>query len=297
MKNLITLFLLVFLWSCNDDKNLIPVCDTECLLYNSNQIIDREGIYFESYAKTLSSKGEIIVVFYLKNKSNTNFTINYSQAQLSTKEHLRSSPVHFADKVITLAPKQYITDSLIFEPINSLELYQAIQHKGDLEKDYSLGLDFIQNKDREPIIKKEVLFSAQEEAYNSYTKSNGEENLINIFAPQLVSKTNLEILINGVNSKFTAHTITDTLFVNIRIVNHGEEALVITPTTFRISKNPTSKHDTLQNIVIRKGERYLNTFAHKISPELKEFKLSLRGIKYITGKSLFDEDIYFKKED
>ncbi len=297
MRNLPTLFLFVFLWSCNDYKNLIPECDTACLLYSSSQIIDQEGIYFESYAKTSSSKGEVIVVFYLKNKSNTNFTVNLSQAQLATKEHVRSGTIQLNDIEIILAPNQFLMDSLVFEPINSLKLYQAIQHKGDLEKTYSLDLGFIQNKEGIGITEKEVLFSAQEEAYNSYIKSHGEEDLINIFAPQLESKTNQEILTNGVNSKFTAYTIKDTLFITIRIVNHGEEALIITPSAFHINEKASSKYDSLQNIVIRKGDRYSNTFTHKISPKLKEFTLSLSAIKYATGEHLFDQDIHFKKED
>ena len=296
MKTLVTLILVVFLWSCNDDKNLIPECDTQCLLYTSNQIIDREGVYFESYAKTSSSKGEVIIVFYLKNKSNTNFTINYAQAQLSTKEHVRSSAIQLNDIEITVDPNQYITDSIVFEPINSLELYQAIQHKGDLEKEYTLGLDFIQNKEGEPIIKNEVLFSTSEANYNSFIKNYREEDAISIYAPQLENKTNQEILINGVNCEFTAYAIRSTLFVNIRIVNHGEEELIITPSTFGISNNPAPKYDALQNIVIRKGDRYIKSFEYEISPKLKAFDLSLRGIKYRSGKYLFDNDIHFKRE-
>ncbi len=297
MKNLITLFLFVFLWSCNDDENLIPDCDTACLLYSSSQIIDQEGIYFESYAKTSSRKGEVIIVFYLKNKSNTNFTINRSQAQLATKEHVRSGAIQLNDIEIILAPNQFLTDSLVFEPINALKLYQAIQHKGDLENAYSLDLGFIQNKEGIGIIEKSVLFSAQEEAYNSYIKHHGEESLISIFEPQLESKTNQEILTNGVNSEFTAYTIKDTLFMTIRIVNHGEEVLIINPSAFHINESTTTKYDSIQNIVIRKGERYLNTFTHKISPKLKEFTLSLSAIKYATGEHLFDQGIHFKKED
>ncbi len=297
MKTLITLVFVAFLSSCNDDKNLRPECSTECLLYRSNQIIEQEGIYFESYAMASSSNGEIIVIFYLKNKSHENFTINNSQAQLSTTEHLRSSPVQFVDKVMTLAPNQFMTDTLIFEPINSLKLYQDIQHKGDIKKEYILRLDFIQNEGGEPITNSEVLFSASAVNHDYFIKNYGEEDAINIFFPELEGKTNQEILINGVNCEFTAYAIRGTLLVNIRIVNHGEKELIITPSTFGMTNKSILKIDTLQNIIIRKGDRYIKSFKHEIPPKLKTFNLSLRGIKYRTGKHLFDKDIHFKKGD
>ena len=202
--------------------------------------------------------------------------------------------------------------ALLFSPVNDRAHFLKTGEKGFLQKQYQLRFHY-QNK------KYKIDYLVKKEDYKKYAQEIINSNKISYYSffdtNQLIEKqkeyssklyqqnraknktshhihfTDQEISHNGIIIKCNPYISNQKLFLNLKIVNHGENYLDFDPNQLQLLFNktclsPIHKH---QAITLRKGERYTHKYQFgQLAVHERELKVDLSAFSYTqTGQKIF----------
>lgn len=242
----------VLIPGCHDRSPLSEPSDN--LFVYETSFNNQSDLSVQEAVLKADSGGRLYLHLELVNQSENEIQLSAQDWELETVDGLRSSPVNKEDPLTQLYPDSTYIHDFIFEPINSLKLYQLIGFMGDLDPRYTirfkqnlLSIDFILSDARyiqyrekwsieknldifvvgpQPgFAKAEIGYLAKQVPLN-HPESERIEHGVNV--------TEQEILIDGLNIDFSSFAMEDTLTVRIRLTNHSPFTASITSSSMRI---------------------------------------------------------------
>lgn len=303
------------------------------ILFKSTQsyLSDKKvNISFQLRAK--QSGDTLLFATCIENNSNDTLKLNPGELQIETQKNIRSDVAIYDDKKLNIFPKTADTFQFVFTPVNNLTLHNSINYNGDMDSVYYLNLDFIYNNNNRISFGEKVKFYLDNDIYTKFCKQfaknerialyqiNNKDNLkkkltaylekLNLIRNKIDDSNSLQIsetdmLIGGIVIKINFYHLDSALYLKVKIINHGENVLIINPSQLSINDNNKvtspqilSVHNSVQiktkngYPIIKGGRLELETKYAKF--DTAGFSLTLFGLTYSDiKKEVFPEPIYF----
>ncbi len=198
--------------------------------------------------------------------------------------------------------------SLRFKPVNNRWLFMKTGLSGDLNHAYVLRINL-------PSGAVSTRFQLSSGDWETYNKQYGTETSLTLFSPHIditrqqqyqssqgrsgfVYADQNEISIAGANLQFGAYQLKDTLYLNVKIVNHGNDVIHLYPGQLNLVSDESPQVDT-EPFLLKKSQRFIRSYQF-LSPEAPDsFSLSKRFILIPSGQGeteLLVRDIRFLRD-
>ena len=307
------------------------------IAFETSNIKTPNGISVQAGLWANATGDTILFHSRIKNNAKTKIKISPYSLQIQTQEGYRSNPLT-QSKELSVQPNSTKFVTYRFSPVNNKFLYLHTGNKGDLDSCYLFNLNFIRDINGKSLTDSLINFNVKKEAFKNYkqkyakdqsfslyelSKENQENRRKQLDYLQSLRKSNLtgkskfernlkpslrfsetEIMMDGVilTSKF--FHVNDSLFLNLRLVNHGIGSLHFVPDSIHIvnsdSGNQIKQYPTgsaKSELILRKGDRFqaLLNFGYYENPP-QEIIADFSALKYSPQKNkLFTVPLSYTK--
>ena len=314
------LFFPLFVWSCQSKES--PVNQLSLHLpyqYKLTKTVDEPAEVPMAVALLALPKQELQVRITLQNTGRDSLWINLPEANLLNKKGWRASPLLEGRARQLLLAGQADTLLLNYQPVSQGRLFRQAGIRGPLEQQYRLPLSFLQSAIGEPVSKDTLTFTMPGNLFRSYLQETGFASPMLLYAMEAGEKQKErlnnrlkslfagsnqsgygrimegEVFMAGINTRLAVFGKGDSLFLNLRIINHSPKPLELIPAFFRLSADEGSlkEGDDEQHqaeFILRKGDRFEVRKRFKKPAETDSLWLSLKGIRLEETKEVLMED-------
>ena len=264
------LFFIHLTASCsNQDKLALPdkLEKQYPLKFETPSIINSNGIFVNSGLCANASGDTLLFYGQIQNNRKSSIVIFPYLLQIQTLENHRSNPISVRPKTVLL-PDSSQSFVYKFTPINNKYLYSRTEKRGDLDSCYFIDFNFIRGTNGHSITDQVIKFNANKKLFSNYLNRFANEHSITLYeltkenshieAIQLnylkklhknsltnhaVVKENLqsslqfsetEIVMNGIVLTTKFYHNNDSLFLNLKLINHSSEYLNFSPDSIQI---------------------------------------------------------------
>lgn len=234
--------------------------------------------------------GLMKVVVSILNTTEDTLKLTPNDFTLSTEGGGNAHPLNLQNPV-TVLPGEQAHTTLHFSPTHSRLFYSLTGMSGDLNKEYSLHINFFEKTET-------VKWQLPEQIHKTYLVNNGITQKTNIFLPaidvekqkdwqikhemnEFVFSGDSEVSAAGINMRFQAYQLSDTLYLSVRIVNHSTHDMNIYPKAFFLKYNEqlAAPLELKEIVRLRKSERFIHTFKYLTKELPQGFSLLKESIK------------------
>lgn len=224
------------------------------------------------------------ILFYgwMNNTSKQNLSIKPYVIELKTEEHYRCTPFR-PGKDVLIRPGDTQFFSYAFVPVNNKRIYQHTSLAGDLNKSYSIQLNFIFDEHAKRISKSDIIFTVNSDDWSMYSERMASDHQFTLYDMKKPSEEQLreqdqhirklyrllqinkphvnlrcsetEILMNDIVLTNKLFAYKDSLYLNVRLINHGNFSLHFIPDSLHV--NHPAQNYVRGNTSIQKGEQIL----------------------------------------
>ncbi|MCG8391410.1 MAG: hypothetical protein MJA30_38015 [Cytophagales bacterium] len=249
-----------------------------------------------------SSSGQVQVDLVIRHALSTPLVLNATDFTLHTPDGNFSHPVP-VDTGLSIPPKMNYSFSLLFKPVHDRRFFMHTGMRGDLNQQYTLQVKLPQEK-------YEYHFKMADSTWLDYRQNHAAQDQVVLFKPTLDKKAQKEyqvasgrpsfvhwdeneIAMAGINLQLRSYHWLDTLYLDLRLVNHSTEALYVHPGELQYVQDFENELKKEKNgpHVIRRSQRWIKEYRsyHPVPPD----SLILRK-KFITKDSLGREALFAK---
>ncbi|PKQ61249.1 hypothetical protein BZG02_16585 [Labilibaculum filiforme] len=343
---LLTLFFIHLIVACSHQDKLVLPNKLEKqypLKFETKSEINTNGIFINSGLWANATGDTLLYYAQIQNNRNSSIIISPYLLQIQTQENYRSSPISEKTKT-ELLPNCTKTFVYKFVPINNKYLFTRTEKRGDLDSCYFIHLNFIQDLNNHSITNRTIKFNANAELFSNYHNNFANEHSINLYELRKENHNTEEIQLNYLkklqNKPFTKHAVikdnphsnlqfseteividgivlstkfyhfNDSLFLNLKLINHSNNYLNFSPDSIQIISSDSvygqiTKHQVVNAVtktegyksIIKKGDRLqtqinFGYFKHpplEIKVDFTTLKLHPQEIKVFTFNPTFEK--------
>ena len=196
--------------------------------------------------------------------------------------------------------------TLFFQPIHDRRFFMRTGMNGDLNHQYALEMNV-------PGVATEYHFEMADTIWSNYPDKNGIENEVLFFQPtidweaqqayqkvmgrsEFVHTDENEMAMAGVNVQLHSYHWRDTLYLNLKLVNHSNDQLYVHPTDLRHTLSPLKNLEKEeQEHTLRKSQRFIESYRFYRPAPIDSFMIPKTLITFDTGERLplLADHIYF----
>jgi hypothetical protein len=275
------------------------------LFKNTETVSIGDGITFYSQLRANASGDSILLLVQIENKTDDTLRMNMTDIQLVASDGIRSGAVIGDVNPLTFLPDQKKLARFYFHPVNNLIMYTRANYTGDLDSSYHITYNYLLGKTIRTVTDEQTKFSLPTSLYKQYVSAFAKEHKIKLFQfnkrenlkmqleetlqnknfsplyrhAMMVQVSKNEVLIDGTLIHLNFYSLDSMLYLQARIVNHGEHSLVVEPDIFMVNDQHL-KVKALEISVegsgtIQDGKLYLVPGGARLSFECK-FKTNAR---------------------
>ncbi|PKQ64735.1 hypothetical protein BZG01_13730 [Labilibaculum manganireducens] len=316
IRLLSTLFFIHLTASCsNQDKLVLPgkLEKQYPLKFEAPSIINSNGIFVNSGLCANASGDTLLFYGQIRNNRKSSIVISPYLLQIQTLENHRSNPISVRTKTVLL-PDSSQSFVYKFTPINNKYLFSRTEKRGDLDSCYFIDFNFIRDTNGHSITNQVIKFNANEKLFSNYLNNFAHEHSITLYEltkEKLQSNfqfSETEIVMNGIVLTTKFYQDNDSLFLNLKLINHSSEYLKFSPDSIQITSiDPESEKEIRHQVVsavtkseghksiLKKGDRLqtqlnFGYFKHpplKIKVDFSTLKIHPQKIKVFSFNPTF----------
>lgn len=230
-----------------------------------------------------SPKGDTLLFYaWISNHSNKNISLSPYLLEIQTDEDYRCVPIGQINDV-TLKKNTTKFIKYRFTPVNNKLIYYYTGQNGDLNPAYHIKLSFLKDQNGKSFSNQKLTFPINPQHYHKFKTKyaedhhytfyelNYEKDLIRIQENKLRqldnSKQNQhintnfsekEISLNGLIFNNKLYHFKDSLYLNLRVVNHGNQTMCFSPNQIQVINHLSQANN--KQIILKKGYRFQEKF-------------------------------------
>lgn len=218
------------------------------------------------------------------NLSDQAINLDYSHFTLETPGGNYSQPNNLIDP-ISIAPGELVKVDLLFTPVNNRRLFMKTGLRGDLNSNYTLHIEH-------ESLTLSFSYEIPEEAWKVYQSSHTKENEVSILNASIntavqqkyqiqwgksdfVHADENEISIAGTNLRFNAFQVQDTFNLHVKIVNHGNDLLSVSPEAINsaLGAEAVLLSGDLKTTRLDKSQRFIQKYVFYSPEPIENFQI------------------------
>jgi hypothetical protein len=234
------------------------------LVFETLQVMsEHDGIVYHFQLRSTQAGDSLLLLAFISNENEDTLLIKREALQIQSSTGIRSALIPTDTGKTIIPPSQQRLLRFYFRPVTNLELYNCIGYAGDLDSTYSIETDFVFRKGSEAMQTQRIEFSLPQKIHLAYKATFAREEKLRLFHffdqealketletalrkknadPETQQHSHIQVskndlLIAGTLLRLHFYTIDSVLHMRLRIVNHGEQLVLIDPQLIVVNNN------------------------------------------------------------